>query len=129
MSSEPLTPVADPCALFNARQTEMEAAVRGVLASGRFVLGEQMATFETELAAYLGVAHCIGVASGTDALRLALMGADIGPGTSVVTSTHTSVATLSAIGQTGARPFHATMSDAAVTRVKQVMMDWCQREA
>ncbi len=75
-----------------------------VVGSGRYVLGEQVEAFEAELAEWVGTAHCVCVASGTDALRVALMAHGVGPGDEVITTTHTSVATVSAIEQTGARP-------------------------
>ena len=96
-------PVADPGTLIASRKDAIEAAIREVMDSGCYVLGRQVEAFEAEFAAYLGVSDCIGVASGTDALRLALMAHDVGPGDEVITSTHTSVATVAAIGQTGAR--------------------------
>lgn len=95
-------PVTDPHALFSSRRDEILAAITGVADSGRYILGEQTEAFEAEFSAYLGVAHCIGVGSGTDALRLCLMACDIGVGDEVITATHTSVATISAIEQTGA---------------------------
>ncbi len=60
--------------------------------------------FERDFAAFCGTEHCVGVASGTDALRFALMAAGIGPGAIVLTVPNTFIATTEAISQTGARP-------------------------
>lgn len=73
-------------------------------ASTAYVGGPQVAEFETRLASFTGSRHAVGVASGTDALRLALLALDIGPGDEVITVPMTFVATAAAILQTGARP-------------------------
>ncbi|MBI3371538.1 MAG: DegT/DnrJ/EryC1/StrS family aminotransferase [Betaproteobacteria bacterium] len=86
---------------------ELEAAIKGVLASGHFILGPQGAAFENEIAAWLGVGHAVAVASGTDALHLALRAAGVGPGDEVVTPAFTFIATAQAISYCGARPVFA----------------------
>jgi dTDP-4-amino-4,6-dideoxygalactose transaminase len=95
---------ADPHACFLAHRDEIEAAVREALESGRYILGPALAAFETEFAQFIGAAHAIGVASGTDALVLALRAAGIGPGDAVFTVSHTAVATVAAIELAGATP-------------------------
>lgn len=79
-------------------------AVQSVLASGKFVLGEQGKIFERALADYIGVKYGIGVNSGTDAIKIALRACDIGPGDEVITVSNTAVPTVSAIRETGATP-------------------------
>ncbi|RME38724.1 MAG: DegT/DnrJ/EryC1/StrS family aminotransferase, partial [Planctomycetota bacterium] len=83
---------------------EMYEAVCRVLASNRFILGEEVEAFEAEFAAYCETPHCIGVGSGLDALTLALKGLGIGPGDEVITVANTFIATALAIKQTGATP-------------------------
>ncbi len=94
---------------------DLTAAVTRVINSGRYILGEEVAAFETEFAEYLGVAHCIGVASGTDAIQLALMGLGIGRGNEVITAANTCVPTVSGIAATGATPVLADVSVRSLT--------------
>ncbi len=79
-------------------------AVQRVIASRRFVLGAELEEFERELAAAFATRHPVGVASGTDALELALRALGIGPGDEVITVAHTFIATGLAITATGAQP-------------------------
>lgn len=83
---------------------EVDAAVARVLESGRYILGDEVRTFEEEFATYCGVAHAVGVGSGTDALHLALAACDVDPGDEVITVPHTAVATVAAIELSGAEP-------------------------
>jgi dTDP-3-amino-3,4,6-trideoxy-alpha-D-glucose transaminase len=85
-------------------QQEIDTAVARVLHSGWYILGEEVAQFEAEFAAYCGVSHAVGVASGTDALLLALRAFNIGPGDEVITVSHTAVATVTAVELSGATP-------------------------
>ena len=78
-------------------------AISTLLASGRLVLGPQVQAFEQNFAAYIGVNHCIGVASGTDALTLALDALGVGAGDEVITVALTSAGTAAGIAATGAR--------------------------
>ncbi|HEU4534422.1 MAG TPA: DegT/DnrJ/EryC1/StrS family aminotransferase, partial [Polyangiaceae bacterium] len=75
----------------------LQAAFDEVLASGTFILGPVVERFERELADFCGVGHAVGVASGSDALELALRALGIGPGDAVVTTPFTFVATAEAI--------------------------------
>lgn len=89
---------------YRALKPEIDAAVARVLASGWYILGEEVRHFEQEFAAFCGAAEAVGVASGTDALLLALRAAGIGPGDEVITVAQTAVATVAAIELSGARP-------------------------
>jgi dTDP-4-amino-4,6-dideoxygalactose transaminase len=85
-------------------RAEVEAALAEIHRTTAYVGGPQVEAFEREFADYLGVRHVVGVSSGTDALRLALLARDIGPGDEVVTTPMTFIGTAEAIVQTGARP-------------------------
>lgn len=102
--SDVVVPLFDLREQNDQLQDELENAFRRVVASGRFIQGPEVAAFEGEIASYLGVAHAIGVASGTDALWLALRSLGIGRGDRVVTASFTFFATISAILNTGAEP-------------------------
>jgi len=83
---------------------EIDAAIQEVLSGGDFILRSQLREFEENIASFLGVAHAVGVNSGTDALHLSLKAAGIGPGDEVITVAHTFVATISVIVHCGATP-------------------------
>ena len=102
---------------------EIDAAVLGVLASGQYVLGDEVARLEQEFAAYCNVKHAIAVNTGTSALHLALLAAGVGPGDEVITVPFTFVATVSAICYTGARPVFVDVEPVTLT------MDPAQVEA
>jgi dTDP-4-amino-4,6-dideoxygalactose transaminase len=101
--SEFLLPT-NPLALYLAHKAEIDAAIAKVLDGGWYILGEEAAAFDGQFAQYLGVRYSVGVASGTDALHLALRACGIGPGDGVVTVSHTAVATVAAIELAGAVP-------------------------
>ncbi len=85
-------------------QDELIAAARRVIERGWYILGAEVAEFEREFAAFCGVDHCIGVASGADALYLALVAAGVGPGDEVITVANACMYDVAAIIQAGARP-------------------------
>ncbi|GGF36795.1 glutamine--scyllo-inositol aminotransferase [Youhaiella tibetensis] len=97
-------PLLDLRAQYAALKPELDAAVLDVLASGAYILGEPVERFEKAFAAYCGVEHAIAVNSGTSALHLAFLAANIGPGDEVITTPFTFVATVSAIIYAGATP-------------------------
>ena len=83
---------------------EVRAAALRVLHRGWFILGPEVEGFEVAFAAYHGVEHAVGIASGTDAIELALRAAGVGSGDEVITVSHTAVATICGIERAGARP-------------------------
>jgi dTDP-4-amino-4,6-dideoxygalactose transaminase len=97
-------PLVDLHAQHDAIREELEAAIAGVLAHGRFVQGPEVAEFEDAFAAYCGVGHCVGVANGTAAIELVLRAAGIGAGDEVITTPFTFIATVEPILLVGARP-------------------------
>jgi dTDP-4-amino-4,6-dideoxygalactose transaminase len=84
--------------------------VSELIATGAFTNGPQVAAFEKEFARYCGTSDCVGLASGLDALRLALLAVGIGPGDEVIVPANTFVATFEAIAQAGATPFPVNVS-------------------
>lgn len=99
-----MIPFVDLKAQYHSIKTEVDAAIADVLENSSFILGKHVAAFEEEFAAYCQAPYAIGVNSGTSALHLAMLAAGIGPGDEVITVSMTFVATVAAIGYTGARP-------------------------
>ncbi|MBM3488234.1 MAG: DegT/DnrJ/EryC1/StrS family aminotransferase [Alphaproteobacteria bacterium] len=97
-------PQADLKAGYRAHKDALDAAARRVLESGWYILGAEVAAFETEFAAFVGARAGIGVGSGTDALAIALRALGVGRGDGVVTVSHTAGATVAAIEMAGATP-------------------------
>jgi len=87
---------------YSSIREEIDNAVSRVLQSGNFVLGEESELFEKEFAKYVGADHCVGVASGLDALFLSLKALEIGPGDEVIVPAHTFIATWLAVTMCGA---------------------------
>ena len=97
-------PLVDLKAQYNSIRGEIERAIQKVIEGGQFILGEEVEALEKEIAHFLGVKYAVGVASGTDALQLALLACDVKPGDEVITTPFTFIATAEAITQCGARP-------------------------
>jgi dTDP-4-amino-4,6-dideoxygalactose transaminase len=97
-------PLFDLVAQYQSIRDEIEQTIQGVLESGVFILGPNVAAFEAEIAAYLGVRYAVGVASGTDALLLTLRAYGVGPGDEVIVPAYTFFATAEVVSQVGATP-------------------------
>lgn len=108
-------PFLDLARMTAAFRKELDVAVAGVLDDGRYILGARLGAFETAFAAYCGVAHGIGVGSGTDALRLALLACGVGAEDEVVTVANTCVPTAAAIVSVGAVPVFADVEPRTYT--------------
>ena len=97
-------PLANPAADLASLRQAIVAAVTRVIGEGSYILGPEVSAFECQMASRLGVAGTVGVASGTDALVLALLAVGVGPGDEVITVSHTAGPTVAAICMTGAIP-------------------------
>ena len=118
---------------YRALRSDINARIQVVLDHGQYILGPEVREFEQRLAAYVNSKHCISVASGTEALLIALMALEIGPGDEVITSPFTFVSTAEVIALVGAKPvfvdvepdtgnMDASLLDAAITaRTRAVM--------
>ena len=100
-------PLVDLRAAHAQVAAEIEAGFEEVMSSTAFVKGEVAAAFERDYAAFTGVAHCVGVANGTDALELALRAAEVPAEAEVIMPANTFVATAEAVVRAGARPAFA----------------------
>ncbi len=108
---------------YLAYQTQIDAAIKGVLASGWYILGEQVKGFEEDVSKYLGGGFSLGVANGTDSLEICMRGLGIGKDDRVVTVSHTAVATVSAIERCGAIPIFVDIDPVTYTMAPQSLSD------
>lgn len=132
--TETAVPLMDLTRQIAALEPELTAATARVIAGARFILGTEVADFEAAAATYLGARHAVGVASGTDALGVALRGLGVGPGDVVLTSPFTFFATASAVRGVGARLIFAdidpetfNLDPAAVREVLEGRSRVCER--
>jgi dTDP-4-amino-4,6-dideoxygalactose transaminase len=123
---EPI-PQTNPRANYLAHKQAIGDAIARVLESGWYILGGEVAAFEKEFAAYLGVKHAVGVASGTDALHLSLRACGVGPGDLVATVSHTAVATAAAIILCNATPVFVDISPESYTMDPDRLEDTIRR--
>jgi dTDP-4-amino-4,6-dideoxygalactose transaminase len=104
MSNIEQIPFLDLITLHKDLEPELLSTLQDILHTAGFVGGPKVEEFEREFAKFCGASHCVGVASGTDAVRFALTACGVMPGDVVVTVPHTFIATTEAISQAGARP-------------------------
>jgi dTDP-4-amino-4,6-dideoxygalactose transaminase len=97
-------PLVDLKAQYNSIKDEINSAVHRVIQSGQFILGPEVKAFEDEMAAYCCTKYAVGVASGTDALHIALLACGIKEGDEVITTPFTFIATAESIAKCGAKP-------------------------
>ena len=118
---------------YRALRSDINARIQAVLDHGQYILGPEVRELEQRLAKYVNSAHCISVASGTEALLIALMALEIGPGDEVITTPFTFVATAEVIALVGAKPvfvdveadtanLDAALLDAAITPHTKAIM-------
>ncbi len=106
---------SDPRKQYLALKKEINSAIARTLSSGQYILGGEVSAFEKEFASYLGVKYCASVASGTEALHLALLACGIGTGDEVITVAHTAAATASAVVMAGAKPVFVDIRESDYT--------------
>lgn len=99
-----MIPFLDLKSPYDELKPEIDAAIQRVLDSGWFILGPEVETFERAFATYCDAAHAVSVANGLDALHLALLAMDVGPGDEVIVPSNTYIATWLAVSQCGATP-------------------------
>ena len=104
-------PLVDLAGQYGELRGEIVPALERVMDAGDFILGGEVARFEEEFAAFCGARHCAGVASGTDALLLALRALGVGPGDEVVVPANTFIATALAVSHAGATPVLADVRE------------------
>lgn len=104
MSAPAVVPFVDLRGQHAAMEGQLRDAIERVIGSSQFVLGPEGEAFETEFAAYCGARHCVGVGSGSDALRLALLACGVGESDEVIVPAHTFVSTALAVSWVGATP-------------------------
>ena len=115
-------PFLDLKSLNAELRSELIAAFERVVDSGWYILGDEVSTFEREFAKYSGVAHCIGVANGLDALSLSLRAMGIGPGDEVIVPSNTYIATWLAVTHVGACPIPVE-PDAATFNINPFLIE------
>ena len=124
-----MIPLSDPGASYRSAKEQVNLAIERVMGSGNYILGVEVETFEREFAEYIGVAHAVAVANGTDALALSLRAVGVGAGrgrrsSEVITVSNTAVATVAAIEQCGATPVLVDVDPETMTidfdRVREV---------
>ena len=93
-------------AQYRILRKDIDARIQRVLEHGQYILGPEVGEMEAQLAAYTGARHCISCASGTEALLMALLALDIGPGDEVITTPFTFAATAEMIVLAGAKPVY-----------------------
>ena len=97
-------PILDLKPAYDELRADLDAAYHRVMESGWLLLGRELEAFEAEYATSVGVAHCVGVANGLEALQLVLLARGVGPGDEVIVPSHGYIATWLAVTHVGARP-------------------------
>jgi dTDP-4-amino-4,6-dideoxygalactose transaminase len=118
----------DLATLHQELEAELVPIFQKALRSAGFVGGPMVEEFEREFASFTDSAHCVGLASGTDAVRFALMAAGVKPGDVVITVPHTFIATTEAISQAGARPDFVDIDERTYSMDPAKLREYLERE-
>jgi dTDP-4-amino-4,6-dideoxygalactose transaminase len=121
-------PFLDLVGLHQELENELTPVFQKALRTAGFVGGPMVEEFEREFARFCDAAHCVGLASGTDAVRFALMAAGILPGDIVLTVPHTFIATTEAISQAGARPDFVDIDERTYCMDAEKLQEYIERE-
>ncbi len=122
-------PLLDLKAQLTPIEAEIKAAVMAVIDSTRYVMGPEVDGLESEIAAYCGATHGIGVTSGTDALLVALMALNVGPGDLVVTTPYSFFATAGVIARLHATPVFVDIDPKTYNIDPAALADWFESDA
>ncbi|MBK9170113.1 MAG: DegT/DnrJ/EryC1/StrS family aminotransferase [Bryobacterales bacterium] len=128
MSISNKVPFLDLVSLHAPLREEFFDVFRAAIDTGGFIGGPNVQGFEEDFAHFCDTAHCVGVGSGTDALRFAYLAAGIGEGDLVVTVSHTFIATAEAISQTGARPVFIDIDEATCNLDPALLRQYLESE-
>ena len=128
MSNNEKIPFLDLVTPHKELEQELTAVFQKVIGTAGFVGGPMVENFENEFAAYCDSKYCVGVASGTDAVRFPLMAAGVQPGDIVVTVPHTFIATTEAISQAGARPDFVDIDEKTYSMDVEKLKQYFERE-
>ena len=121
-------PFVDLKIQYKQIEHEVIPMMKEAMENAAFIGGPQVAGFETEFAAFCGTTYCVGVGSGTDALRFALIAAGVGPGDAVVTVPHTFIATTEAVSQVGATPVFVDIDPQTYTMDPTKLAEFIEQE-
>lgn len=110
-----MIPFVDLQAQYRSIRVEVDTAIQRVLESGVFVMGREVAAFETAFAEYTGARHCVCVSNGTAAIQLALLACEIGAGDEVIVPANTFFATAEAVSNAGATPVFVDVDPVSFT--------------
>jgi len=128
MSNDEPIPFLDLVTLHKALERELLSTLRETLQTAGFVGGPKVEEFERDFAKFCDTSYCVGVASGTDAVRFALTAAGVKPGDIVVTVPHTFIATTEAISQAGARPDFVDINERTHCMDPRKLRDYLERD-
>jgi dTDP-4-amino-4,6-dideoxygalactose transaminase len=121
-------PFLDLVSLHAELKDELMAVVSSALDTAGFIGGPMVQGFEEDFAKFCGTEHCVGVGSGTDALRFALIAAGVGPGDAVVTVPNTFIATTEAISQAGARPVFVDVDEGTYNMDPEKLQEYLEEQ-